>query len=180
MDEDDFNSGFTLIELLIVIAVLSILTTVVFVALNPLARFQDSRNSRRYSDADAILGAIKLYQVDNGGAYLSSIASKGFTNGVGNAQNFLISTKDSVDLTGLSCENASGITDVVNLSELVTKGYLPNLPFDPNNSQVVEADGDVDKSMYYLRVESNSAITVGACSSEIGSGTELKPISVVR
>lgn len=174
------KQGFTLIELLIVIAVMAILTTVVFVALNPLARFQDSRNSRRWSDVNAILGAIKLNQVDNGGAYLPSITAQAFTDGVGNEINFLISTKDTVDLTGLNCAGALGVNGVVDLKELVDKGYLPKMPFDPNDTQVVEADGDVDKTMYYLRVEANSAVTVGACTAEKGSAAIVPTISVTR
>ncbi|MCD4761647.1 type II secretion system GspH family protein, partial [bacterium] len=63
------QQGFTLIELLIVIGVIAILAALAFVALNPLARFQDARNAERWSDVNAILGAIKLDQVDNGGTY---------------------------------------------------------------------------------------------------------------
>jgi len=67
--------GFTLIELLIVIAVMAILTSVVFVALNPLGRFQDARNNRRWTDVNAILQAVKLDQVDNGGLYVEEITN---------------------------------------------------------------------------------------------------------
>jgi len=173
--------GFTLIELLIVIAVMAILTTVVFVALNPLARFQDSRNSRRWSDVNAILGAIKLHQVDNGGSYLDSITANALTDGIGNVQNFMISTKDDVNFTGTICGGATVLDDAeIDLNELVGKGYLPKLPFDPNDTNVVQADDDVDISMYYLRVETNNAITVGACTPELGSQTEVKPIEVTR
>ncbi|MBU4216316.1 type II secretion system GspH family protein [Candidatus Parcubacteria bacterium] len=180
MKKDNNKEGFTLIELLIVIAVMAILTTVVFVALNPLARFQDSRNSRRWSDVNAILGAIKLNQVDNGGAYLPSVTTNGFLDGVGNQNNFLISTKDDNALaTGVTC-NGGTLAGVVDLKELVDKGYLPKMPFDPNDIQVVQADGDVDKSMYYLRVEANSAVTVGACSSEKGSAATAPIVEVTR
>ena len=66
--------GFTLIELLIVIAIVAILATVVFVALNPVARFEDARNSRRWSDVNAILSSIKLSQVDKRG-YIAAISA---------------------------------------------------------------------------------------------------------
>ena len=66
--------GFTLIELLIVIAVIAVLSSLVFVALNPLARFQDSRNAKRWSDVNAILSAIKLHQIDHGGLYDETIS----------------------------------------------------------------------------------------------------------
>ena len=62
-----FNKGFTLIELLIVIAIIAILAAVVFVSLDPLTRFQDARDARRWTDVDAVLSAMKLDQVDQGG-----------------------------------------------------------------------------------------------------------------
>lgn len=68
--------GFTLIELLIVIAIIAILATVVFVALDPVTRFADARDSRRWSDVNNILTAIHEYIVDNDGALPS-----GLTNG---------------------------------------------------------------------------------------------------
>ena len=48
------NKGFTLLELLIVIAVLAVLAGVLFVALNPASRLEDSRNAKRWTDVNAI------------------------------------------------------------------------------------------------------------------------------
>lgn len=61
------SAGFTLIELLIVVAIIAVIAVVVFVAVNPLQRFQDARNSRRYSDTKSIVDAIRLYQIENKG-----------------------------------------------------------------------------------------------------------------
>jgi len=165
--------GFTLIELLIVIAVMAILTTVVFVALNPLARFQDSRNSRRWSDVNAMLGAIKLDQVDNGGSYLPSITA------VSAGANYIIGANgSSKNCSTLVCGVV--VAGCVNIAPLVTEGYLPKMPFDPNDAEVEEADGDINISKYYLRVEANSAVTIGACSSEKGSAPAAPTIEVTR
>jgi prepilin-type N-terminal cleavage/methylation domain-containing protein len=62
------QKGFTLIELLIVIAVIAITAGVVYVALNPSIRFQDTRDSRRYSDMKNVEQAIQLYIIANGHA----------------------------------------------------------------------------------------------------------------
>lgn len=62
------QEGFTLIELLIVIAIIAILATVVFVALDPVTRFADARNSRRWTDINNILTAVHECIVDNDGS----------------------------------------------------------------------------------------------------------------
>ena len=67
------KKGFTLIELLIVIAIIAIIAAVIFVALDPLRRFQDSRDSTRWQEATSIIDAIKVDQVDNGGQYITAV-----------------------------------------------------------------------------------------------------------
>jgi len=69
------NKGFTLIELLIVIAIIAILSAVVFVALNPLQRFRDARNSKRWQDISTIADSIRLYQINNNGNVPTGIDS---------------------------------------------------------------------------------------------------------
>ena len=61
------KKGFTLIELLIVIAIIAILAIIVFAALDPVTRFADARNSRRFSDVNTVLTAVHEYIVDNDG-----------------------------------------------------------------------------------------------------------------
>lgn len=69
------SKGFTLIELLVVIAIIAILATVVFVALDPISRFADARDSRRWTDVNSILTAIHEYVVDNDGALPTGLTS---------------------------------------------------------------------------------------------------------
>src|SRR3989338_5037918 len=61
------SKGFTLIEVLIVIVILSILASIIFVAVDPATRFGDARDARRRSEVVSILNAILKYQVDNDG-----------------------------------------------------------------------------------------------------------------
>ncbi|GAG40306.1 unnamed protein product, partial [marine sediment metagenome] len=51
------RKAFTLIELLVVIAIIAILAAVVFVALNPVKRFEDARNTTRSSAVNELLTA---------------------------------------------------------------------------------------------------------------------------
>ena len=62
------TKGFTLIELLVVISIIAILAVVVFVSLDPVTRFADARNSRRWSDVNNILTGVSEYIVDNDGS----------------------------------------------------------------------------------------------------------------
>jgi prepilin-type N-terminal cleavage/methylation domain-containing protein len=165
-----FNKGFTLIELLIVIAVMAILTTVVFVALNPMARFQDARNSRRWTDINTILSAVKLQQVDNGGNYLQDIynltADLYYQVGAGaNCSETCNSGASSITLEA-NCVDVAG---------LVTGGYMPAVPFDPNAS-----GASLDHTKYFLVKKSNGAISVGSCAAEQGSAAAVPTIIVTR
>ena len=160
--------GFTLIELLIVIAVIAILSTVVFVALDPLGRFQDARNNRRWTDVNAVLSAIKLDQVDNGGTYLDDITDliAGVYYHIGGGST-----------CGLTCSNPtvnlSGTC--IDLSGLVDEGYIPSVPIDP-----FDEDASADHTFYYLIKNTNGSVEVGSCSEEAGSGASIPVISVKR
>ncbi len=159
--------GFTLIELLIVIAVIAILTSIVFVALNPLGRFQDARNSTRWTDANALLSAIKLSQVDHKGIYITAIDDM-----TADAY-YEIGSSDNCAVT---CANPELTleTGCVGLEELVDTGYLPAVPIDPL------VDGTDGNSFYYIMKSTTGTLEVGACSEEAGTGADTPVISVKR
>jgi len=69
MRQQTGNKGFTLIELLIVIGIIGFLAAAVLVAVDPVKRIQDARDSRRYSEVNAILNAILTKQVDDRALY---------------------------------------------------------------------------------------------------------------
>lgn len=106
------NKGFTLIELLVVIAIIAILATVVFVALDPVTRFADARDSRRWNDVNSILTAVHQYIVDNDGTL-----PPGLTTG---------QTITELGTCG-TCDN---------LTTPLAK-YLKTIPQDPQNGTAV-------------------------------------------
>lgn len=147
------KKGFTLIELLIVIAVIVVLAAAVFVALNPAKRFADARNSRRSSDVASILNAIKTDQVDNGGTYVASVAALTAGN------NYVIGTNAAGCNSGCTAKTTQAAC--VDLTALVTEGYLGSVPFDPSSGAATFTD-------YYLTRNSSGTVEVGACDAESG------------
>lgn len=144
--------GFTLIELLIVIAIIAILAAAVFVALDPLTRFQEARDSQRWSDLNNILSAVKVDQVDNDGAYSAAITA------------LTADTEYQIGTAGVGCND--GCTAVsteaacVDLTSLVTDGYLGSVPMDASSGTAAETD-------YYLIRSATGTITAGACDPEV-------------
>ena len=149
------QKGFTLIELLIVIAIIAILAAVVFVALDPATRFQDARDTVRSNDAQEILSAVKIDQVDNGGTYLTSIA--GTTAG----QVYMIGTATTG--CNATCDTAvTSLTNCVDVTGLVTEGYLPEVPVSPTGATTWSAG----LTGYTLQRDATGVVTVRACESE--------------
>ena len=147
--------GFTLIELLIVIGILGIIAAVVFVALDPGTRFEDARDARRWSDASAIIDAIKVDQVDNGGSFISAVSSL---------------TDDTVYMIGTgssgcnaTCDTPALTTDAcVDLTGLVTEGYLGQIPVSPDGTGTWSAS----LSGYTMKKTATGIVSVYACESE--------------
>ena len=142
---------------MIVIALIAILAGVVFVALDPAKRFGDARDSSRWTDITAILSAIKVDQVDNGGSYIASVTSA--TAGT----NYMISGGATVTGCDLTCDAviADG-ANCVDLSGLATEGYLPNVPISPEGT----GSWSTTYTGYYMTKNANGSVTVGACESE--------------
>lgn len=140
-----------MIELLIVIAIIAILAVVVFVALDPLSRFQSARDAQRWSDVTAVLDAAKLNQVDNGGSYLAAIS--GLTAG----SYYTIGTCASGGDTG--CTAKTTLAACADLTGLSTAGHLATIPKDPSTGTVAKTD-------YYIMRASTGVLTVGVCDPE--------------
>lgn len=162
------HKGFTLIELLIVIAILAILAAIVFVALDPLTRFRDARDSRRWADVSSIVSALRVAQVDKGGAYIygvrhdaASATSTGTFMIINNTVANGTSTHNSACNT--SCSAVTSATSCADFSQLVSRGYLGTIPVSPNGNGSWSATGYTG---YYVKLNSNNSVTVGACEAE--------------
>jgi prepilin-type N-terminal cleavage/methylation domain-containing protein len=65
----DIKSGFTLIELLIVIAIITLLSLIVFVGVNPSRQLKGARDNQRKVHVNVIHGAIMDYAARNEGNF---------------------------------------------------------------------------------------------------------------
>lgn len=144
------RSAFTMIELIIVIAIIAILAAAIFVAIDPARRLQESRNAVRSSDVATVLEAVKKFQADNEGTHYTEI------DGLTADQYSVIGTASSgcnstcgAQTTQAACVDLSGIGS----------NYLADIPMDPSTGTAANSD-------YYLMVDSNGAVTVGACDPE--------------
>ena len=169
------QKGFTLIELLIVIAIIAILVAVVFVALDPATRFADARDSVRGNDVQEILSAIKIDQIDNGGSYLSVIANATATE-VNMLVNGTAMNSGCADNNANCDTNVTATGNCVDLSGLVTEGYLGSVPVSPAGS-VTWDDGDTvgeEGTGYTLQRDTSGILTIRACESE--NTTEIEAV----
>ncbi len=153
------EKGFTLIELLIVIAVIAIIAAVVFVALDPLKRFQEARDSSRWSDVSALISAIKIDQVDNGGRYLADIAS------TTSAQVYMIGDATTCVAGSFSCDVLTTASECLDLTPLVSEGYIGAVPVSPNGEGLWTAS-----TTGYTLQRDSGIITIRSCESEGGGG----------
>jgi len=172
------KKGFTLIELLIVIAIIAILAGVVFVSLDPLKRFQSARDAARWTDVTAVLSALKVDQVDNGGSYITAVDSAtADTNYViGKAVTGCNTICDGVP-TAQACIDLSGLN-----AEAGNEGYLGKIPVSPEGTKHTGASNGWDdtKTGYYLNKSPLGALTIGACDSEDLDALTASPVKVSR
>ena len=144
------NRGFTLLELLIVVAIISILAVVVFVAIDPLTRMKESRNAQRQVECNSILDATLQYVIDN----------TEYPAGLNTDIHIISSTplNSGCDDCGSTPQSQP---DCLDMSVLVDQGYLGALPIDqkPQGAQAGE-------TRYWINRSANGITTVGACDAE--------------
>lgn len=146
------NRGFTLIELLVVIAIIAILAAIVFVALDPVRRFADARNSTRITAVNSTLTAVQQYIVDNSGAFPT-----GLSKGMAETQLGTATLGCATTPQGNACGTAAACLD---LTTSLAK-YLASMPRDPS---IATTPGD--RLGYSVVVNTNGIATVKACNAE--------------
>lgn len=145
------KSGFTLIELLITIAIISLISVTVFVALNPTKNMADARNARRWIDVGNILNAMRQYSLDTG----NTIPAPSVDTQIGTAG----SGCDSL------CVGVSAPSACFDMGTYLNR-YLKRVPKDPRS-------GSNATTGYAISVGSSGLITITACGAEQGETIDI-------
>lgn len=142
-----YSHAFTLIELILVMAIISILATLIFAAVDPAKRLAQARNVRRSTDVDTILTAIQEYAVDNNGKLPAGIST----------------TEQQLGTCGLTGGNTVCTSAASNCLDLSTDlaSYIKSIPEDPDG-------GSAQTTYYSVVADSNNIITVTSCNAELG------------
>lgn len=144
------RDGFTLLEILLVVAAIAILASIVIIAINPTKQLGETRDAQRSADVNTVMNALYQYSLDNNGNFPAGVdATTGTSQVLG------------LDTTGCNttCTNANGGSSEVSCVDLSTDlvaDYLVDIPFDPST-------GDADNTDYYINVDGNNRLVVGAC-----------------
>ena len=141
------KKGFTLIELLVVIGIIALLSVVVFVALDPVKRFADARNSTRFTDVNNILTAVHEYIVDNKGALPSGLTTS------------MAETQLGSCASGGATLCSGAAAACVNLATPLAK-YLKSMPIDKGTGATASTSG------YSVTVDANNIVTIKSCMAE--------------
>ena len=150
------KKAFTLIELLIVIAIIAILAATIFVAVDPVKRFAEARNARRWSEIVSILDAVLTYAVDNDGslpAGIPTVTAKMLGDAIVGCDN--------------NCTARATATACLDLTADLVDSYLAEMPKDPKT-------GTTAKTGYYIIKSANGRVEVGACEPELGETIKVK------
>ena len=149
--------GFTLIELLIVVSFIAILFIVVFIALNPLELFSESRNAQRWVKVSELLTGIHILTIQDEGIVLNK---NDWEEGI----YYVLGTK----ATGCArtCGNIPVAEKCLDLTDMLKSRRISQIPTDP-------LFGSEENTGFYAYREEGTIITIGSCASELNKKIEL-------
>lgn len=140
------QQGFTLVELVIIIGILTVLFSLVLVAVNPARQFAQSRNTQRRSDVNALINAVTQYMADNNGNL-------------------------PAEITVTATEVGSGVGEIDICSDLVTK-YIAEMPADPEDGSWTSCSS-YNTGYTIKKSASDNRVTVAAPSAELSETIEI-------
>ncbi len=175
------KKGFTLLELLIVITILSILTLVVVLFINPVEMLKKSRDVQRMSDLATAKSAIVLYLQNSasnnlGGTTYCNATNFGTTDTSGKIKMSLgyatAGLKPSSNPAGESYNatttadlyknNAQGWIPYIDFTTFASGAPIEKLPVDPTNTSVATGAPGADSLYYRYGCKTNNTFELDA------------------
>lgn len=140
--------GFTLVGLIISLAILGILTTAVFIAVNPVDRVDRAKDLRRQQDIVMLAKALKDYSLNHQGQLP-------FIGDISNRKRVLCS-----ETSRLTCADDTDACLEIDTTTDFLSSYLTTMPIDPDKTSLID-------SGYYIEGDpSTGQLTIGACEYE--------------
>jgi type IV pilus assembly protein PilA len=138
-----FNNmkAFTLVELVVIMGIISILSSITLVAINPPRQYAQARDTQRKNDINQIVNAVLQYVSDNQGVVPTAITTTPTIMGSGSGQ--------------------------ANICSLLVTAYLPEMPYDPQNGSYSNC-ASYNTNYNISKSATNNRITVSAPSAENG------------
>lgn len=155
------KKGFTLLELLIVIAILAILASITFVALNPAELLRKARDSQRLADLASIRTAVNYYIANTGTPYLGNSGNGCAGENTPTVFSHVTGVVHTSTFTTAATTTTQGVDGTgwirINLSALAGGSPLAKWPIDPNPTT-----SSANPGRYYAYVCSGTATTFTA------------------
>jgi type IV pilus assembly protein PilA len=145
------KKGFTLIEVLLVVIIISVLTAIVLVAINPARQIAQANNSKRAADVTTILNAVSEYVVDNGGELPPS-------------------EEDDIVIAPRNMSIASSDVDIC---DALVPTYVAELPFDPSDPDAYFTSCNDYDLKYEISRETDDRVTIYAPNAQLGEDIEV-------
>jgi len=159
------QKGISLVEVGAIVVIIGFLICIIFLALDPVARYKHTRDIIRQNAVQEISKALKSYQANNGNFILPSITS----TKVG--ETYLITTGKSLGcaMNNRVCQKPiDGETHCVDVSGLLNGEYLEKIPVSP--SATIRWDEgkqqDQNGTGFTLTRNSDGSVTVQSCEAE--------------
>jgi prepilin-type N-terminal cleavage/methylation domain-containing protein len=121
MNKNSSYEGFTLIEVLLVVALLAILMSITYIAINPAKNFADTRNAQRSADVMEIINAASQYLAEDG----HTVANLG-----------------SVPACGTATAPIGSVSGGINLASTLVETYIAGIPNDPSQTAALISAGN--------------------------------------
>ncbi|MBU6501138.1 MAG: hypothetical protein KGJ89_04610 [Patescibacteria group bacterium] len=142
------REGFTLLELVVTMTILIMIGVFAIVAINPTDQIAKSRNAKRISDINVILGAVGQNSSDNEGKFSCSSGT-------------LPTSTSRMAVSGAGSYN---------IAPCLVSVYLEKLPYDPaTTSAHYTSVTDYDTGYTISQSSTTGRITISAPAAELGT-----------